>query len=380
MTQACQYGHHVSHTRQPEIVSTLAVRGSSLNFPSYPAYFLEVAMSRVAVFVFFASLIVLESCLLAQEVNVYSARHYDTDDVIYQKFTETTGIEVRLIEGNSDALLERLKREGKRSPADVFITVDAGRLFKAEQQGVFQPDQSTILETRIPASLRHPEGLWFGLTKRARVILRSKARVQPGEITSYEALAEPKWKGRVLIRSSSNVYNQSLVGSLIEVHGEAQAEAWCRGVVTNFARKPQGGDRDQIKAVAAGEGDVAIANSYYYARMLSGTKEEQEAAAKVQIVFPNQDDRGTHVNISGIGVVKTSPNKANAIKFIEYLTSKEAQRVFAAGNNEYPVVKGVETVPVLKKFGTFKEDVLNPAVFGRNNQKAVRMMDRAAWR
>ncbi|HCK51608.1 MAG TPA: Fe(3+) ABC transporter substrate-binding protein [Planctomycetaceae bacterium] len=316
----------------------------------------------------------------AEVVNVYSARHYDTDDRIYSVFEKQTGIQVKLIEGNSDALLVRLKREGKRSPADVFITVDAGRLFQAERQGVFQPISTTLLKKRVPANLRHPKGLWFGLTKRARIILRSKTRVKAGEITSYEDLAKPKWKGRILIRSSSNIYNQSLVGSMIQAHGAKRAEAWCRGLVANMARKPQGGDRDQIKGVAAGEADVAVANSYYFARMLGGTPEEKAAAAKVAVVFPNQKGRGTHVNVSGVGVCTHAPNKSNAIKFIEFLTSPVAQKAFAAGNNEYPVVKGVETVPVLKSFGRFKEDNVNAAAFGGNNAAAVRMMDRAGWR
>ena len=325
-------------------------------------------------------LAVVTEGMAAELVNVYSARHYDTDDRIYSAFEEQTGIKVRLIEGKSDALLARLKREGKRSPADVFITVDAGRLFQAERQRVFQPISSKRLMTRVPANLRHPKGLWFGLTKRARIILRSKERVKEGEITSYEDLAKPKWKGRVLIRSSSNVYNQSLVGSMIVAHGVKGAEAWCRGLVANMARKPQGGDRDQIKGVAAGEADVAVANSYYYARMLSGTPAEKAAAAKVAVVFPNQDGRGTHVNLSGVGVCAHAPNKANAIKFVEFLSGELAQKTFAAGNNEYPVVRGVETVPVLRNFGTFKEDAVNAAAFGNNNLTAVRIMDRAGWR
>ena len=325
-------------------------------------------------------LAVVTEGMAAEVVNVYSARHYDTDDRIYSAFEEQTGIKVRLIEGKSDALLARLKREGKRSPADVFITVDAGRLFQAERQRVFQPISSKRLTTRVPANLRHPKGLWFGLTKRARIILRSKERVKEGEITSYEDLAKPKWKGRVLIRSSRNVYNQSLVGSMIVAHGVKGAEAWCRGLVANMARKPQGGDRDQIKGVAAGEADVAVANSYYYARMLSGTPAEKAAAAKVAVVFPNQDGRGTHVNLSGVGVCAHAPNKANAIKFVEFLSGELAQKTFAAGNNEYPVVRGVETVPVLRNFGTFKEDAVNAAAFGNNNLTAVRIMDRAGWR
>lgn len=316
----------------------------------------------------------------AEVVNIYSARHYDTDDTIYSEFEKQTGIKVNIIEGSSDALLVRLQREGRRSPADVFVTVDAGRLFQAEQKDVFQQVSSDVLSKRVPANLRHPKGLWFGLTKRARIILRSKDRVKEGEIKSYEDLAKPEWKGRVLIRSSSNVYNQSLVGSMIDAHGEKEAEAWCRKLVANMARIPQGGDRDQIKGVAAGEADVAVANSYYYARMLNGTPGEKAAAAKVAVVFPNQGDRGTHVNLSGIGVTKYAPNKANAVKFIEYLTGAKAQEIFAAGNNEYPVVTGLKTVPVLEQFGTFKEDKINAAVFGRNNPMAVRIMDRAGWR
>lgn len=313
-------------------------------------------------------------------VNIYSARHYDTDDKLYQQFEEKTGIKVQVIEGSSDALLERLAREGKRSPADVFITVDAARLHKAVEQGVFQSVQSATLEKKVPANLRHPGGLWFGLTKRARIIFVSRERVKEGEITSYEDLAKPELKGKVLIRSSTNVYNQSLVGSIIETHGDAEAEKWCQAVVGNMARAPQGGDRDQIKAVAAGEGDVAVANSYYFARMLKGTDEEREAASKVRAVFPNQEDRGAHVNISGAGVVSTAPNKENAIKLLEFLVSKEAQNVFAAGNNEYPVVKGTPTVQVLRDLGKFKADVLNPAVIGENTPKAIRMMDRVGWR
>ena len=313
-------------------------------------------------------------------VNVYSARHYDTDDSIYDEFTTKTGIKVNLISASSDALIERLQREGKRSPADIFITVDAGRLFQAEQKDIFQPISSAVLSKQIPANLRHPDGLWFGLTKRARIILRSKDRTKKGEIKNYEDLAGSKWKGRVLIRSSSNVYNQSLVGSIIEAQGKSGAEAWCKGIVANLARPPQGGDRDQIKAVAAGEGDVAVANSYYFARMLSGTPEERLAASKVEVVFPNQENRGTHVNLSGIGVVKAAPNKANAIKFIEFLASDRAQEVFAKGNNEYPVAPNAQTIPVLKEFGNFKEDKVNAAKFGNNNTEAIRMMDRAGWR
>lgn len=314
-------------------------------------------------------------------VNVYSARHYDTDDSLYEKFKEETGIEVRIIEGNSDELLERLDREGERSPADVFITVDAGRLNKAEEQGIFAPVESKVLIQRVPEHLRHPKNLWFGITQRVRVILVAKDRVEKGEITRYEDLAHPKWRERVLIRSSSNVYNQSLVGSLIAKHGEDAALEWCEKLVANLARAPQGGDRDQIRAVAAGEGDVAVSNHYYFARMLASEDEaDREAAGALHLIFPNQKERGAHVNISGAGLVKTAPNKENAIKFLEFLVSEEAQKVFSAGNYEYPVVEGVEPPEVLKQFGKFKADPVNAHEFGKNNRKAIQVMDRAKWR
>ena len=314
-------------------------------------------------------------------VNVYSARHYDTDDALYKQFEADTGIEVNIIEGGSDALLERLRREGRRSPADLFITVDAGRLNKAEELGIFQPVNSSVLEERVPANLRHPDGLWFGLTQRVRVILASKDRVEDGAITSYEDLAKPEWKNRVLIRSSSNIYNQSLVGSILETHGQDTALAWCRGLVANLARKPQGGDRDQIRAVAAGEADVAVANHYYYAMLLNSDEQaDRDAANAVRLIFPNQDDRGAHVNISGAGVVKTAPNKENAIKFLEYLVSPQAQAIIASGNSEYPVTSDAKLTPVLEKFGSFKADDVSAYKFGKNNRNAIRMMDQAGWR
>ncbi len=313
-------------------------------------------------------------------VNVYSARHYDTDDALYERFREETGIRVNLIEGDSAALLERLVREGEQSPADIFMTVDAGRLHQATSQGVLQPVSSSTLEERIPSSLRHPEGLWFGLTKRARVIMYAKDRVEPADITRYEDLADPKWQGKVLIRSSSNIYNQSLMGSIVAAVGEEAAEEWCRGVTANFARDPQGGDTDQIRALAAGEGDVAVANTYYLARLLAGEEADRELAAGVGVVFPNQEDRGAHVNISGAGVVKGAPNRDNAIRFLEYLTGPEAQGVLAGGNKEYPVAAGSEAVAELAEYGPFKEDELNASVFGAGNQQALMIMDRCGWR
>lgn len=313
-------------------------------------------------------------------VNLYSARHYDGDDAVFEKFTRQTGIEINLLQDRADVLLERIASEGNESPADVFVTVDAGRLYQAEQRGIFDPVRSETLTTRVPAPHRHPEGLWFGITKRARVIAYANERVEPGEISRYEELAAPKWKGRVLVRSSSSVYNQSLVGSLIEAVGESAAEAWCKGLVANLARTPQGGDRDQIRALAAGEGDVAIVNSYYYAMMLEGSDDDREAASKVTLLFPNQDGRGAHVNISGAGVVRGAPHREHAVAFLEFLVGDEAQELLSAGANEFPVVPDVPLSPVLASWAGFREDSLNASVFGNHNPLAVQMMDRAGWR
>jgi iron(III) transport system substrate-binding protein len=314
-------------------------------------------------------------------VNVYSSRHYDTDDSLYQGFTEETGIQVNLIEGKDDELVERIKSEGANSPADVLITVDAGRLWRAEQEGIFQPIASETLNSAIPENLRHPDGLWFGLTRRARVIVYNKDAVQPSELSTYEALAEPEWKGRVCIRSSSNIYNQSLLGSIIETDGVQAAETWAKGIVSNLAREPEGGDTDQIKAVAAGQCDVAVVNHYYWARMAASDEaEDQQVAEQVALFFPNQDDRGTHVNVSGAGVVANAPNQENAIAFLEYLVTPEAQAVFAQGSMEFPVVEGVEADPTIQALGDFKSDEVNVSAYGQNNPEAVEVADRAGWK
>lgn len=314
-------------------------------------------------------------------VNLYSARHYDTDDQLYEGFREATGIRVNLVEAEADQLIERIKNEGQNSPADILMTVDAGRLWRAEQEGLFQPVTSSILNEAIPENLRHPDGLWYGLTKRARVIMYNKDTVDPAELSTYEDLADPKWQGRILVRSSTNIYNQSLVGSMIAAHGAEDTEEWARGLVANFARPPEGGDTDQIKAVAAGLGDIAISNTYYLARLAKSDKPEERAIAeKIGVFFPNQSDRGTHVNISGAGVLKNAPNARAAVQFLEYLASPEAQRIFAQGNNEYPVVEGVEVDAVVEDFGNFEEDPLNASVFGSNNPEALRITDRAGWK
>ena len=321
----------------------------------------------------------LSSAFADEVVNVYSARHYDTDMAMYERFTEETGIKVNLIEGSSDALIERIKSEGQFSPADMLITVDAGRLWRAEKEGIFQPVDSAVLSERIPAHLRHPEGEWFGLSKRARVIAHKKDMALPAGFGTYEALADEAFRGQVCMRSSGNIYNLSLMASLIDAHGAPAAEAWAKGVVANFARTPQSNDTGQLKAVASGECTITIANTYYLGRLMASTKPEDKALmAKLGIVFPNQDGRGTHVNISGAGVTKYAPNRENAIRFLEYLTSDFAQRLFAEGNNEYPI-SGPTTGPVAA-LGEFKRDDLKVSVLGENQTEAVKVYDRAGWK
>jgi iron(III) transport system substrate-binding protein len=316
----------------------------------------------------------------ADEVNVYSSRHYDTDQRLYDGFTKETGIEVNLIEGDADQLIERIRAEGRNSPADLLITVDAGRLWRAEQAGILQPVPSPVLKERIPASLRHPEGLWFGVSKRVRIIIYAKGRVRPDEIKTYEDLADPKWRNRICMRSSTNVYNQSLVASMIEADGLEKTEQWAKGLVANFAQPPEGADTDQIKAVAAGECDVSVVNHYYLVRLIeSDDPDDRALAAKIGIVFPNQDGRGAHANISGAGVTVNAPDKANAIKFLEYLTTDQAQIYFTQGNYEFPAVAGVPLEPALARLGDFKTDQINASKYGANNAEAVKLMDRVGW-
>jgi iron(III) transport system substrate-binding protein len=317
----------------------------------------------------------------AAELNLYTSRHYDTDEAFYANFTRATGIKINRIEDSEDKLMERMRAEGRNSPADVFVTVDAGRLGRAKEMGLFQPIRSAALESAIPANLRDPDRNWFGFSKRARVIIYAKDRVKPTDLKSYEDLADPKWKGRIAIRSSTNVYNQSLTGALLAAHGESWTETWAKGIVANLARPPRGGDTDQIKAIAAGEGDIAVTNNYYYARLVLFSKPEEKAIAdKVGIYFPNQLDRGTHVNISGAGVAAHAPNRDAAIKFLEYLASRDAQRLFAEGNNEFPVIKDALLTPLLKSWGEFKEDTISAAVYAKNNAEALKIMDRAGWK
>jgi iron(III) transport system substrate-binding protein len=314
-------------------------------------------------------------------VNLYTARHYGTDDAFYEAFKAATGITVNRVEAGADALLQRIGAEGANSPADVFITVDAGNLVRAQGQGVFEPLNSEPIASRIPAHLRDPNGHWFGFTTRARVIFYNKDKVKPAELSTYENLADPKWKGRLLIRSSTNIYNQSMTGAVLAANGEAKTLEWARGIAANLARPPRGGDTDQIRAALAGEGDIAVANTYYFGNILRGNAEaDRPLIEKIGVFFPNQADRGTHVNISGAGLVKTAKNREAAVQFLNYLASDAAQRHFSETNSEYPVVAGIAPPARIAAFGAFKQDQLNAAVFAANNAQALQIMDRAGWK
>nr|WP_298929737.1 Fe(3+) ABC transporter substrate-binding protein [uncultured Erythrobacter sp.] len=316
---------------------------------------------------------------LSGEVNLYSSRHYDTDLALYEDFTEQTGVKVNLIEADADALIERIQSESEFTQADLLITVDAGRLWRAEEAGVLAPVNSEVLAERLPAYLRHPDGLWFGLSTRARVIIYDKAQGEPAGLENYADLADPAYRGDICIRSSSNIYNISLLSSIIANDGADAAEAWATGVVANFARDPQGNDTAQIESVAAGECRIAVVNTYYLARFAGGDDEQKALFDKLGVIFPDQDGNGTHINVSGAGLVKGAPNEANAIAFLEYLTSESAQRYFADGNNEYPAVDGLDANSAVEALGPFKPDTLNAAQIGSNQAQAVQIFDRAGW-
>lgn len=316
-----------------------------------------------------------------EEVNVYSSRQEDLIKPLLDRFTEQTGIRVNLVTGKDDALLQRLQSEGINSPADLLMTADAGRLHRAKAAGSTQAVSSEALAAAIPAAYRDPQGHWYGLTIRARPILYVKGRLDPAQLSTYEALAAPAFKGKICIRSSDNIYNQSLVASMIAANGPEATEEWAKGLVANLARPPKGGDRDQIKAAAAGECDIAVANTYYLAGMLTGKDAGDKKAAEAMGVFwPNQNDRGVHVNVSGAAVTASAKNKAAAIRLIEFLASPEAQQWYAETNGEYPVREGVPVSPVLAAWGTFKADPLSLERLGELNAEAVRLLDRAGWR
>lgn len=317
----------------------------------------------------------------AEEVNLYSARKEALIKPLLDRFSETTGIKVNLVTGKDDALLQRLKSEGRNSPADLLLTSDAGRLYRARESGVLAAVQSDRLDALVPANYRDPAGYWFGLSVRARPIVYVTTRVHRNELSTYEALADPKWKGRICIRSSDNIYNQSLVASMIAHRGVAATEAWARGLVANFARKPVGGDRDQVLAAATGQCDLAVLNTYYLAAM-HGSDDgiHRDAAGKVAVFWPNQNGRGTHVNVSGIGLTAAVRHRGNAIRLIEYLAGDEAQAWYAGVNHEYPIRADIPVSPTLKAMGTFRADKLNLADLGKYNAEAVRLMDRVGWK
>ncbi|MDT8310564.1 MAG: Fe(3+) ABC transporter substrate-binding protein [Methylophaga sp.] len=316
----------------------------------------------------------------AEQVNLYSARIEALIKPILDRFTEQTGIQVNMVTGNADELLSRLENEGRNSPADLLLTTDAGRLHRAKQADLLQAVESDVLSQRIPAAYRDPENYWFGLSLRARPIMYVKGKVDPATLSTYEDLADPRWDNQICIRSSGNIYNQSLVASMIAANGLAKTEQWANGLVSNFAQPPRGGDRDQIKAAAAGRCSLAIANTYYLAGMLnSDDPTEQEAAAKMAVFWPNQNGRGTHVNVSGAAVTKAAKNRDNAIKLMEFLTSDEAQHWYADVNGEYPVVEDIASSALLQQWGEFKADPLNMGILGENNREALKLMDRAGW-
>ncbi len=316
-----------------------------------------------------------------QEINVYTHRHYAPDKELFAQFEKELDIKVNVVNANADELILKMENEGEKSPADVLITVDAGRLERAKEKNLLQPINSEVLTSNVPKHLRDVDGHWFGLTKRSRVIVYAKDRVTKDQLSTYEALTEDQWMGKILIRSSGNIYNQSLMASMIANLGEEVAAQWAAGILKNMARSPKGSDRDQMKAVAAGVGDLAIVNTYYVGKLLNSPDSlERRVGQQMGIFFPNQEGRGAHINVSGAGVAKYSPNKANAIKFIEFLSSEAAQEIFSSSNFEYPVNPIVKISPLLQSWGTFKEDKLSLSNLGVLNKSAVLLFDQVGWK
>lgn len=317
----------------------------------------------------------------AQDVlNVYSHRHYGIDQEVNAAFTQASGIEVKVVNADADQLIERLKSEGENSPADVLITVDAGRLQIARQQGLLQPLESAVLEAATPAALRDPDGYWYPYTARPRIIMVSDERVEPGAITRYEQLADEHWRGRVAIRSSSSPYNQAWVASMVAANGTDATEEWARGVVANMARPPQGGDRDQIRAVANGLADVCVGNAYYLGIMLnSSDPADRELAGKVRLVFPNQDGRGAHFNVSAAGVTRYANNIDAARRYLEFLVGEKAQQMIAEGSYEYPISLDFKATPTHESWGEFEVDTKSFPEIGDHLDDAISIFDRVDW-
>jgi iron(III) transport system substrate-binding protein len=343
-------------------------------------------MLRRALLALIPALLPVAAPALAQsggEVAVYSARHYDTDRRLYDAFTRETGIRIRLIEGNADQLIERIRTEGANSPADVSITVDAARLARAKEAGITQPHGSAAVESRVPAGLRDAQGHWFAISQRARVIMYDKQRGAPAGLTRYEDLAKPEFRGQICVRAANHPYNVSMAASILAADGTAATEAWARGVAENLARPPQGGDRDQFRAIPPGQCRLAISNTYYLAAFgASESAADRELFERIGVIFPNQGpgDRGAHVNVSGAALVRTAPNRANAVRFLDYLTTPAAQEILALGNMEYPVAEGVALHPALRAMGTFRAEAINGDRLAANAAEALQIMQRAGWR
>jgi len=330
----------------------------------------------------FLGIVLLSLSILANEINIYTHRHYPSDEILFQKFTKKTGIKVNVVQANADQIMKRLEEEGKYTPADLLLTVDVGRLTYAKERGLLQPIESKYLEEVIPSNLRDSEGYWFGVTKRARVIVYNKESVDPKTLSTYESLTDKRYRNGILTQSSSSVYNQSLLASIIAHKGREEAKAWANGIRLNFARRPTGSDRDQMRALAAGIGKVAIVNTYYVGQLINSQSFSDKAVAEmIGIFFPNQgeNERGTHINISGVGVTKYAKHKQDAIKFIEFLASPEAQKVFTEVNYEYPANKNVAPSKLLQSWGKFKEDKIELSKLGQFNSEAVKIFNEVGW-
>lgn len=322
-----------------------------------------------------------EAPMSEQVVNLFTDRHYESDDALYKMFTDQTGIKVNVVKGKPDELIERLKTEGADSEADLLVLADAGKLHQAKVADLLQTTSSETLNTNIPEKFRDKDGQWYGMTKRARVIVYSKERVNPSDLSTYADLTDSRWEKKILIRSSENVYNQSLLASFIELNGKDTAKAWAAGIVKNMSREPEGGDRDQAKAIVAGLGDVAVMNTYYFGQMLNSSDvEEKKVAEALGVFFPDQNGSGTHVNISGIGLTKVTKNKDAAIALMEYLSGEEAQKLYAEANYEYPVNPKVEPSELLKSWGTFKEQDIPLNILGDLNVDAVQLFGEVGWK
>ena len=342
-------------------------------------------MKRVIIFI--STILVLSSCgetsKESDEINLYSQRHYKVDEQQYEAFEKETGIKVNVVKANADELIERLKNEGDNSPADLFITVDAGKLQKAKDLDLLQKISSPIINQNVDIDLKDVNGYWIPITYRARIIVYSKDRVDVGELSTYANLTDKKWKNKVLVRSSSNAYNQALLSSIVANRGEEAATNWASELVKNFARDPKGNDRDQVKAITAGQGDLAIVNSYYIGLLLSSENDEEiKAGNSVGVFFPNQgeEESGSHINVSGIGLAKNAPNKENAIKLMEFLTGESAQKTYTNTSYEYPANPNVEPNEIVKKWGSFKKDILDLNQLGVFRNKAIEIFDKSGWK